>query len=281
MKVFIGNNLVRVCGILLRCFEFKGKWRTVMVLGKIFCWLGIDWLEAIPCPGVQLRVPVKDRAGLLMWAGSYEPKLTRLFTKLVRPGWVVLDGGAHFGWFTVLFSKLVGPSGRVYAFEPDPQNFALLTQNISRLPNVIAQPVALWDTRGRKTFYRTPKEGESGWGSCLPNGNIRELLEVTTITIDEFVSTEKLVRVDLIKLDVEGAEGRCLSGAKSTLQVFRPIIVLEANPICLARDGLTTVDLVNRLQAHDYQVGWLQSDTIIACPKERNDFKNQLKRIFK
>ena len=93
MKVFVGNNLVRVCGILLRRFEFKGKWRIVMVLGKIFCWLGIDWLEAIPCPGVQLRVPVKDRAGLLMWAGIYEPKLTRLFTKLVRPGWVVLDGG--------------------------------------------------------------------------------------------------------------------------------------------------------------------------------------------
>jgi FkbM family methyltransferase len=246
-----------------------------MVLGKIFCWLGIDWLEAIPCPGAQLRVPVKDRAGLLMWAGSYEPTLTHFFTKLVQPGWIVLDGGAHFGWFTVLFSKLVGPQGRVYAFEPDPQNLALLKQNTLRLPNVIVQPVALWDTKGRITFYRTPKESESGWGSCLPDGNTRDLLEVVTITIDEFASAEKLIRVDLIKLDVEGAEGRCLSGAKSSLQIFRPILVLEVNPICLARDMLTPVDLVNRLQAHDYRVGWLQPDTIIALPKERDDLRNQ------
>jgi FkbM family methyltransferase len=96
-----------------------------------------------------------------MWAGTYEPGLTSLLTNLIQPGWVVLDVGAHIGWFTVLFSRLVGPKGRVDAFEPDPANFALLQANTLQLANAVVHQLAVWDSSGPQTFWRTPREVES------------------------------------------------------------------------------------------------------------------------
>lgn len=116
----------RGCGALLRRFEFRGKWRLASVLGGAFARAGLEHLEAVPAPGTGLRVLARDRVGRLMWAGSYEPELTFLLSRVLCPGWFVFDVGAHIGWFTVLSSSLVGPEGRVAAFEPDPTNFGLL-----------------------------------------------------------------------------------------------------------------------------------------------------------
>lgn len=96
-------------------------------------------------------------------------------------------------------------------------------------------------------------------------------------TLDEYVFAEALPRVDLIKIDVEGAEGRCLAGAAKTVQVHRPVVVSEINPVCLARDGLRPEDVIDILCARAYRVGWLrcgknkQATTIVALPPERED----------
>jgi FkbM family methyltransferase len=281
-----GSRLAHAMGAVLRRFEFRGKWRLVAVLGRALAGLGLEWLEAAPCSGAKLRVPVRDRIGLLMWAGGYESVLTSLLVRLIEPGWIVFDVGAHIGWYTVLFSRHVGPKGRVHAFEPDPTNFALLQENTGQLFNVVVHPLAVWDSSGAVTFWRTPREVESGWGSLLPDEEPRLPLEVNATTIDEYVVAAALSRVDLIKLDVEGAEGRVLSGAARTLQSLRPIVVSEANAACLARDGLTLGDLVNRFQSYGYRIGWLRSgkakdaDTIFAFPEERNSLKHQLGQMI-
>ena len=86
---------------------------------------------------------------------SYEPFETSLLTAEVRPGMTIVDIGANIGYYTLLFSKLTGESGCVYAFEPEPKNFALLQQNLSRnnRTNVVAFNLAASDLTGESFLY--------------------------------------------------------------------------------------------------------------------------------
>src|SRR5437870_2877368 len=94
-------------------------------------------------------------SGMLARGQSYEPFETQWIQYLVRPGDVVLDIGAHIGYYTTLLSQLVGVHGKVVAFEPDPTNFTLLQQNVARIActNVTLYNLALSDRNGTVALY--------------------------------------------------------------------------------------------------------------------------------
>jgi len=146
------------------------------------------------------------------------------YKDIVEPaiGEVVLDIGASVGDTSLWFSKKVGSTGKVYAFEPEPKNFQILLGNIEQnnVKNVTPLNIGLSDREGRMKIV------SGGSASFLAESEGEA--EVTVTTIDEFVRDNKLPKVDFIKMDVEGHEMNVLRGANETMRAFKPKMALSA-----------------------------------------------------
>lgn len=165
--------------------------------------------------------------------GFYQRDLAALLHGRLPPDAVVADVGAHIGVVTVLLAGLC-PKGHVYAFEPVAENHAHLTANIAanHLENVTAQRLAVFDTDGEVSLeYDAVYPGGSHVG--------RAGATVPSVRLDTWAGRAGLDRLDLVKLDVEGVELAVLDGAADTLRRFRPILVVECNPVALRRFGGT------------------------------------------
>jgi FkbM family methyltransferase len=193
----------------------------------------LEWVRA---NDYQLQIRRDDHgtvAEFLRRKGVYEGDVVRLFHRLVRPGDRVLDVGANIGYFTVLLSRLVGPEGRVYAVEPDPRNFALLQRNIAAndCQNVEAFQLALSDRNGIQTLY-TDQESSSVHSLARDNVIVQgDCVSVKTCTLDDFAKAHiPDGRVDVMKIDAQGAEGAIFSQGESFLTAGEMTMLLEYWP---------------------------------------------------
>ena len=141
------------------------------------------------------------------------------------PGDVVLDLGGNVGTSALFFSEMVGPAGRVYSFEPVFPEALARTVAESGARNVRTVPLAVGDERGRVPFSLHTFGIDSGMATHDDRSRVR-MVEMTTL--DEFVETEGLDRVDVIKLDIEGAEELALDGGRATLRRFRPRLTIAS-----------------------------------------------------
>lgn len=157
------------------------------------------------------------------WLGTYEEQMQRAVAAAVRPGTVFFDVGANVGYYTLLASVLVGADGRVVAFEPDAQNAARLREHvrINGADNVTIVEAAADDVSGTAPFARDP--GGAG-GALAASGSAR----VRTVTLDEAIAAG-LPAPAYMKIDVEGAELRVLSGAARLLERAAPTIFLAVH----------------------------------------------------
>jgi FkbM family methyltransferase len=213
----------------------------------------------------------------------YEPELAYL-GKILSPGNLFIDVGANFGVYTLVASKLVGETGRVLAFEPTAHSFAILQQNLAlnHSSNVRAFQVALAQTRGKAWLYHgwDPVGNSLGkdplWGS---DGE-----DVQTEALDNLLEENGANRVDVIKIDVEGAEELVLRGAIRCLTSQSPIIIFEFNPGCAARFGLSPYGARDLLESLGYEFVVLGDSAksnnpdsrptyfnIVAIPKQSNE----------
>ncbi len=158
------------------------------------------------------------------WLGSYEQEKVSAFSRRIRPGDVVYDIGAHVGYYTLLASTLVGPQGRVFAFEPLPANLETLRQHllINRVENVEVIAAALSNQAGTAAFAPAT---DNSMGSLEGEGTMQVRVEV----IDRLLQAGKLPAPDCIKIDVEGAEHRLLVGAQDCLARHRPLLFLATH----------------------------------------------------
>lgn len=158
------------------------------------------------------------------WLGSYEYDKQQLFEATVKSGNVVFDLGAHVGFYTLLASVLVGETGRVFAFEPLPNNLNYLKQHLSlnSITNVQVIEAAVSDRTGVATF---DIHDSSFQGHLSTTGQ----LQVKTVSLDDWIAKGKIPSPDYMKIDVEGAEMDVLVGARELLQRSHPKIALATH----------------------------------------------------
>lgn len=167
------------------------------------------WLP-VPIPSGPLRgawwiVGAGNRGH---WLGTYEPKQARAFVTHVRPGAVVLDLGAHAGWYTLLAARLVGPTGRVVAIEPEPTNLRYLRRHLwlNRCAQATVIEAAVTDREGQVWLDDGVWASNSVSWRVAPTGR----LSVRSVAIDPLISAGTIPTPDIVKMDVEGAEGAVL-----------------------------------------------------------------------
>jgi FkbM family methyltransferase len=162
--------------------------------------------------GFPIELDPEDSLRLSLF-GSFEPEQTALIESIVKPGDVVVDLGAHIGYYTLLFSKLVGPTGRVIAFEPSPDTCAILRRNVANngLVNVTIENAGAGESSHsgvlhvgeNRLDYHTG--GEAG-GNTVP---------IEVVALDAYFPEG--ATVDFVKMDIQGAEPAALRGMERLL----------------------------------------------------------------
>lgn len=176
--------------------------------------------KVIEVNGMKMCVDPEDRiiANDLILHGSHEKFITKVVGSRVTEGMKVVDIGANIGYYTLLFAKQVGPSGKVYAFEPDPSNFALLSKNVEMngFTNVILVNKAASDANGTADLYIS--EHNKGGHSMFNFNKEKSSIKIETVTLDDYFRDYE-GNIDFIKMDVEGAEYKALRGMRHLLRV--------------------------------------------------------------
>lgn len=141
----------------------------------------------------------------------------------VKPNYIVIDVGAHIGSYTIKVGRTVGPEGKVIAIEPHPVNYEALLQNvaINRLSNVIPVRVCLCNTLGYMKLYLASSSDRHS----IVHQKSNQYMEVPSFTLDELLKRLDISHVDIIKIDVEGAELDVLKGSEQSLKKIEKIIV--------------------------------------------------------
>lgn len=187
--------------------------------------------------GHQMYLDARDGAELSI-NGIYEPLTTALVQKEVGPGAVVLDIGAHVGYYTLLFARQVGPRGKVYSFEPEPGNLAFLEKNIraNGYQNVIVVPKAVSDVAGTARLY--VDEDNSGDCRIYNSRDGRKSVAVETVRLDDYFEGFE-GPIHFVKMDIQGAEYAALRGTLGLLARFRGVkMVTEFWPYGLKASGV-------------------------------------------
>jgi FkbM family methyltransferase len=164
--------------------------------------------------GLRLPPYFSLRSRLFFRPRSIEPDLCHLAPRLLRPGMTVVDVGANVGILTRQFCRLVGPTGKVFAFEPDPLTFKYLEFNTRSFSNKRLVQSAVSDNHEAALLYLSP-DGATG-NSLLNQANSAGSLSVPCISLDEFLEREGRPAIDVVKIDVEGAELGVLRGLRQT-----------------------------------------------------------------
>jgi len=187
----------------------------------------------------------------------FEPYTTELFLRALKPGAVVLDIGAQFGYYSLLAAKIVGPTGRVFAFEPVPSNFEILKKNIeiNNFTSII-RPIrkAAGDKRGIVSIYLY-KHSDSHGMFRHPKATVKETLSIECITIDEFLEENAINAVNIIKMDIEGYEPYALEGMKQIIfKSSNLILFTELVPGFLRLAGVKPEDYLKQLEKLGFDV---------------------------
>jgi FkbM family methyltransferase len=248
-----------------------------------------------------LRFPGDHGWEPLYFEETFETGTTELLKELLRPDDVAFDIGANIGWFTVIFARGV-PGGSCHSFEPQPAVFARLRQTCDQNhvgSNVTLNQAAVGDHEGMVELYIFGNLG-LGQSSLSPLGHRDySVASVPLVTLDAYLTSQKLGRVDLIKMDAEGAELSVLKGAEGVLALESPPIwILEMNTKTAQAFEYAPRDLLEFLSKrgkyHFYRIihGWGKTlamrslsdfehgDNVLCVPEGRLDRVRSCKRVL-
>ena len=205
--------------------------------------------------------------------GSFEETEVNIFREKLEIGMTVIDIGANIGYYTVIAGKRIGVNGKVFAFEPEENNFSLLSRNISlnKLNNVTVFKVALADKSGEKSLYLdNDNKGHHSLSSQKSRTEKRVL--VKTDTLDNILEKYGSPKIDLIKMDIEGAEFLALKGMVKTLAINPELILFtEFYPQAIRRLGRSPLQFLKNLVKSGFFLS--EIDENMKCFKKIGDLE--------
>lgn len=257
-KAHAGNRLSDVVASYTNSLEFKGR-RLGMLQDTEHTLVDLG--------SYKMYVSESDTAvGLhIGWSKTYEPHVTGAIKAVLKPGMCFVDIGANIGYFSMLAASVVGNEGQVFAFEPYQYNVKLLyhSAQVNGFSQIHIFPFAVAN-RNELFFYSNEAS----------NGKIESISDlgmsfsgdlVYAVKLDDFLSVERL---DVIKIDIEGAEYMALSGARQLLQKHRPTIFSEFSPPALMATSKASAEDYLQLLLVDgaYEISIINTDNrIIPC----------------
>lgn len=191
---------------------------------------------------------------VLLSSKVWEEYETEIFKENVHIGETVVDVGAHIGYYTLIAASIVGNKGKVYAFEPDPRNFQLLKKNVREFgcTNVVLINKAVSNINGDAILYLNNEN--SGDHRVYNTGDKRRTIKITTITLDDYFKDKK-TKIDLIKMDIQGAEVQAMTGAVEILNKNKNIkLITELMPSMLKQSGSSIEKYLELLKENKFKI---------------------------
>lgn len=218
--------------------------------------LTVRWYD-----GLEVDVMLGNDHSLCLYVGgTFEPNEFAFLGQILKPGMTMLDVGANEGLYTLFGAHRVGATGRVVAFEPSSRERRKLQHNVARnrLGNVTVVPTAIGSREGTAALQIASgvHSGHNTLGALVYDDAPAVGVEhVPVERLDSVVDRLGLAGVDVIKIDVEGAEMHVLDGARRTLGIYRPLLLVEANDEALRAQGASNAALLTFLRYElDYSI---------------------------
>lgn len=202
-------------------------------------------------PGVRMELQMRAPLERALFFRNYEIRSTRALERALPRDGVFVDIGANIGFYTLVAAHRLrgGRGGRVIAFEPNPTTLPRLRRNLALndAAHVEVNAVALGDEDGVLPLYM-PADACHGETSLRPQGWAGEtvVFDVPVRRLDDVLPAD-LARIDLLKIDVEGAELLAFRGGEAALRTYRPTVLMEINPVASAAFGLGPYDALDHL----------------------------------
>jgi FkbM family methyltransferase len=266
-EVFTRRRFAILCALKLLCDERDMSSTAWMALNQYLS----DEKRMIPHTltmtfpnGCLVDCRMTDYVEFMTWFyGLYEPLQSYVFNTLIGEGMVVIDGGANIGQYSLLAATKVGQSGAVHSFEPYRGNFEKLSRNVvnNGLGTVCQlSNCALWGRDGEvslvnpsSSLVRSYQTNNGAYQVCEEFEKDDSSLRVRSTTLDTYVRERNIRSLDVIKLDVEGAERYVLDGAREVLAEYKPIVFMEVNEQVLRSRGSSSSHVWERMTRIGYQ----------------------------
>jgi len=212
--------------------------------------------------GYRMALDLRDRgvSRSLFCFGFIEKFETELIEKVLRKGDTFLDIGANLGYYTLIAAKIVGNEGKVFAFEPESNNFALLKRNVEMngFKNIVLVKKAISNKSGKAKLFLSKERnvfgGHSLYNNEWLNAKENDFVTVDIITLDEFFKDYD-GDIDIIKMDIEGAEGLALQGMQNLLRKNKNVkIFTEFSPIGLKASPIGPKEYLNMLMNFGFKI---------------------------
>lgn len=269
---------LRLGRLLLRAYPFaRGSWRLNQLVTRAVsipdrATFAFDYGTFIDTSLAEWPDGYRE----LFLYGSMERKELAAWKRIVRPGDTVIDGGANYGYWTLVASQLVGPTGRVLSFEANPPTAGRLQANVeaSGAINVCIYRVALAAENGVASINNACQNAIGGHASLRRHEGLAwgESTEIRTTAADSLASIDHWPRIRLVKLDIEGAELAALRGMANLIERDMPILTVEWNVATAAAFGYHPSEAISLLQKYGYSPMTRKANAFqpLAVPHDRH-----------
>lgn len=228
----------RLGSAFLRLSVLRSALRRIPLVGGLLAWAGqkilphdsLIWVQIQSGTAAGLWMRLNARTGRTVQQASCEPQVQKALIDHLRSGMTFYDLGANIGFFSLIAARLVGPQGRIFSFEADPEIAARLQENLSRnnITYATVEQKAVWSQPGFVSFSRVDPSAspDRGLGRVSPHASAEsDQISVEAVSLDQFALSHPPPHV--LKCDVEGAEVAVFEGAGRLLRENRPILLVE------------------------------------------------------
>jgi len=200
----------------------------------------------------------RDHSRVLGYLNYWEFEESKFLKSYVKEDMQIVDIGANIGYFTLLFSKWVGQNGKIFSFEPEPENFTILQKNIiaNQCRNVLSYQQAISDSSNSEFLYLSqtnPGDHRITSFYAYEHDEHRSKIKIDTTSLDSFFQSNS--KINLIKMDIEGAEGLALKGMTNLINENKKLsLYTEFWPYALEKSGTNPKEFIEQLTQFGFKI---------------------------